>query len=156
MAWWFFVYLLLYVDDMLIVVRNTLEIRRLKRQFSSEFEIKGLEVAKKILAMEIYRDRWVWKSHLLQKRYIYKVLECFDMKNVKLVSTLLASYFKLSASLLSKSKEKEDKMPQVPYSSVVSRLMYIMICTCPNISQTVSVVSRYMTHPGNVHWQAVK
>ena len=34
--------------------------------------------------------------------------------------------------------------------------MYAMVCTRPDISQAVSIVSRYMHNPGKGHWQAVK
>ena len=47
-------------------------------------------------------------------------------------------------------------MSNVPYSSTVGSLMYAMICTRPDLSHTVSVVSRYMHNPGKDHWEAVK
>ena len=47
-------------------------------------------------------------------------------------------------------------MSKVPYASVVGSLMYAMVCTRPDISQAVGVVSRYMHDPGKEHWQAVK
>lgn len=34
--------------------------------------------------------------------------------------------------------------------------MYAMVCTRPDISQAVSIVSRYMHDPGKGYWQAVK
>ncbi|XP_070047356.1 uncharacterized protein [Nicotiana tomentosiformis] len=52
-----FVYLLLYVDDMLISAKDLIEIHNLKSQLKSEFEMKDLGAAKKILGMEIKRDR---------------------------------------------------------------------------------------------------
>lgn len=47
-------------------------------------------------------------------------------------------------------------MLQVPYSNAVGRMMYAMVYTRPDISQAVSMVSRYMYNPGKGHWQAVK
>ena len=47
-------------------------------------------------------------------------------------------------------------MSNVPYSSVVGSLMYAMVCTRPDLSHAVSVVSRYMHNPGKDHWKAVK
>ncbi|KAG8496699.1 hypothetical protein CXB51_007954 [Gossypium anomalum] len=52
-----FVYLLLYVDDMLIAAKDKGEIRKVKAQLSEEFEMKDLGPAKKILGTEILRDR---------------------------------------------------------------------------------------------------
>lgn len=34
--------------------------------------------------------------------------------------------------------------------------MYAMVCTGPDIAQAVGVLSRYMSNPGRVHWDAVK
>jgi ATP-binding cassette subfamily B (MDR/TAP) protein 1 len=34
------------------------------------------------------------------------------------------------------------EMSQVPYASIVESLMFAMICTRPNITQAVGVVSR--------------
>ena len=87
------IYLLLYVDDMLIAANNITEINILKKPLSKEFDMKDLGVAKKILGMEISRENGV--VHLSQKRYIRKVLERFNMDTSKPVSTPLASHFKL-------------------------------------------------------------
>ena len=50
-------YLLLYVDDLLIVAKSKEEIRTVKVQLNNEFEMKDLGAAKKIHGMEILRDR---------------------------------------------------------------------------------------------------
>jgi hypothetical protein len=42
-------YLLQYIDDMLIVAKSKKEITTLKAQLSNEFEMKDLGAAKKIL-----------------------------------------------------------------------------------------------------------
>lgn len=47
-------------------------------------------------------------------------------------------------------------MSHVPYSSVVGSIMYAMVGTRFDVSQAVSVVSRYMKCPGKTHWEAVK
>ena len=57
-------YLLLYVDDMLIASRSMDAVKRLKRKLSSEFKMKDLDPAEKILRMEICRDRCKGVLHL--------------------------------------------------------------------------------------------
>jgi hypothetical protein len=47
-------------------------------------------------------------------------------------------------------------MSNVPYQSVVGSLMYSMVCNRPNIAQVVRVLSRYMSNPSRVHWNAIK
>ena len=152
-----FIYLLLYVDDMLIASRNQEEICRLKAQLSKEFEMKDLGEAKKILGMEIARDRQRGTLCLTQKQYLKKVLQRFGMsEKTKHVSTPLAPHFKLSASQCPKTEEEQEYMSKAPYSNAVGSLMYAMVCTRPDISHAVGTVSRYMHNPGKEHWQAVK
>ena len=47
------IYLLFYVDDMLIAAKDKSEIAKLKAQLSKEFEMKDLGAAKKFLGMEL-------------------------------------------------------------------------------------------------------
>ncbi|KAL5865755.1 hypothetical protein ACOSQ3_003269 [Xanthoceras sorbifolium] len=152
-----FIYLLLYVDDMLIASKSQLEIERLKAQLHQEFEMKDLGEAKKILGMEISRDREKGKLCLTQSQYLKKVLQRFGMnEQTKPVSTPLAPHFKLSAQLSPKNDEEREYMAKVPYANAVGSLMYAMVCTRPDISHAVGAVSRYMHDPGKGHWLAVK
>ena len=42
------------------------------------------------------------------------------------------------------------------YQEAVGSLMYLMICTRPDIAFAVSFLSRFSSNPGIKHWQAVK
>jgi hypothetical protein len=91
-----FVYLLLYVDDMLIASKNKIYIQQVKDQLNTEFEMKDLGKARKILGMEISRDRKAGTLTLSQRSYIEKVLKRFNMDGAKAVNTPIAAHFKLS------------------------------------------------------------
>ena len=43
-------------------------------------------------------------------------------------------------------EERED-MSHVPYTSAVDSLMYAMMCRTPDLSQVISMISRYMHDP---------
>ena len=47
-------------------------------------------------------------------------------------------------------------MSRVPYASAVGSLMYAMVCTRPDITHVVGIVSRFLSNPGREHWNAVK
>jgi hypothetical protein len=140
-------YLLLYVDDMLIAAKSMKEAAALKAQLSHEVDMKDLGVAKKIFGMEITTDRKSGLLYLSQKNYIEKVLHHFNMHNAKPVSTPLAPHFKSSAKQCAKSDDDLEYMSKVSYSSVVRSLMYAMVCSRPDLSHGMSVVSRYMANP---------
>ena len=61
------------------------------------------------------------------------------------------------------SKEQYPKTPQevkdmrrIPYASVVDTLMYVMLCTRPDICYAMVIVSRYQSNPRLDHWMSVK
>lgn len=60
----FFMYWLIYVDGILIVAKDMSEINKLKAQLSGEFDMKYLWLAKKILSMEIRKDKKEGKLYL--------------------------------------------------------------------------------------------
>ena len=78
-----------------------------------------------------------------------KILQKFNVNNdTKFVSTLLTSHFKLKATMSPITIEEREYMTHVSYASAVGNLMYVMVCTSPDLSQVVSMVSRYMHDPG--------
>ena len=94
---------------------------------------------------------------MTQKFYLKKILEKFGIDDkTKPVSTPLTPHFKLSSSSYLISQKERDYMASILYASVVGSLMYIMLCTRPDISQAVSMISRCMHNPGKNHWFVVK
>ena len=91
---------------MLIASRSMDAVKRLKRALSSEFEMKDLGPAEKILRMEIYKDRYKGMLHLSQEKYVQKVLERFGMEKVRPAETPLSSHISLS-KLQCPQSEKE-------------------------------------------------
>ena len=61
-----FIFLLLYVDDMLISAKNLHDVLELKALLGKEFDIKDLGATKRIIGMEIHMDRSSRKLWLSQ------------------------------------------------------------------------------------------
>ena len=151
-----YIILLLYVDDMLIVESSIEEINDLKKQLSKQFAIKDLGAAKQILGMRIIRDKANGTLKLSQSEYVKKVLNRFNMNEAKPMSTPLGIHFKLSKEQSPKIEEERDPMSKVSYASAIGSLMYVMVCTRPNIAHVVGVVSKFMSRSRKQHWEAVK
>nr|GEU41699.1 putative reverse transcriptase domain-containing protein [Tanacetum cinerariifolium] len=106
--------------------KNMAIINDLKALLKIEFEMKDVGVAKKILGMEIWRDRkagWLWVSH---EKYVEKVLQEFYVDQSKPVSTPLTAHFKLDRSTILGTDKEVKYMKMVPYSRAVESLMYAM------------------------------
>ena len=82
-------------------------IQKLKRELSKTFDIKDFGSAKHILEMKILLDRKAGKLWLSHERYIERMLEGFNTKNSKLVSTSFVSHFKLSKRLYPSTEKKK-------------------------------------------------
>jgi len=93
---------------------------------------------------------------LTQKGYLQKVFQKLNINgDTKSISTPLAP-LKLKAIMSPTKVEKHKYMSHVLYASAVGSLMYAIMYTRPELSQAVSMVSRYMRDPGRGHWKAVR
>ncbi|MDV3193945.1 MAG: reverse transcriptase domain-containing protein, partial [Sweet potato little leaf phytoplasma] len=151
-----FILVLLYVDDILIASADKLEIMKLKTSLSREFDMKNLGAAKKILGMELLRDRSRNTLLIAQPDYSKKMLKKFHMDESKVVKTPLAQHFKLFMAQSPATQAKIDDMHSVPYANLVGSLMYTMVCSRPDLAHALSMVSRFMGNPGRAHWEATK
>ena len=72
----------------------------------------------------------------------------FNIQECKPVKVPILVGVRLSAEQCPKTQEEEEDMSRVPYGSAVGSLMYAMVCTRPDISHAVGVLSRYMSKRG--------
>ena len=131
-------YLLMYVDDMLIASRSMKAMKGLKRALSDEFEMKDMGPALKILRMDIFKNRSKEKLHLSQGEYLKKVLVRFGMDKAKPMETPLPGHISLSKMQSPKTDEEKEYMDRVPYASVVGSMMYAMVYCRSDIAFAVS------------------
>jgi hypothetical protein len=47
-------------------------------------------------------------------------------------------------------------MIKVPHASIIGSIMYVILCTRPDVLYSLSVTSRYQLDPGQTHWTTVK
>jgi hypothetical protein len=74
-----FIFLILYVDDILLASSYVSLLLETKRFLSSNFDMKDLGVASFILGIEIHQDRRNGLLGLSEKAYLEKVLKKFSM-----------------------------------------------------------------------------
>ena len=77
------IFLILYVDDILLIKNDIPALQSVKLWLSSQFSMKNLEEASYILGIKIYRDRSRRLFGLIQSTYIDTMLKWFNMENFK-------------------------------------------------------------------------
>jgi len=145
------VYLLVYVDDMLIASKELSGVEHVKKTVGSIFNVRDLGEAKFFLGMEISRDQELGTVKLSQHKLTADILSRYGMSDSKSRSTPIST-----GTCLSKQGSKELDKSRFPYTELVGSLLYLAACTRPDISQAVGVLSRYMAHPTEHLWNVAK
>jgi hypothetical protein len=105
---------------------------------------------------EVKRDRKNRKIWISQKKYIENIFNEFGMETCKAVKTPFQVGVKLSIEMCPKAHEKKKYTTRLTYVILVGSLMCAMVCTRPNITHLVGVVSIFMFDLGKEHWMVVK
>ncbi|KAK8562295.1 hypothetical protein V6N12_010379 [Hibiscus sabdariffa] len=132
-------FLILYVDDILIIGNDIPTLQSVKAWLSSCFSMKDLGEAAYILGVKIYRDRSKRLLGLSQSTYIDKVLKRFNMEASKKGFLPMTNGISLSKEMCPSTSQERERMSQIPYDSAIGSIMYAMICTRPDLSYSLSM-----------------
>lgn len=143
------IYLLIYVDDIIVVSSVPTTVDALLQDLRSDFALKDLGSLSYFLGIAV-------KSHgdgivLTQEKYTLDILKRVGMLNCKPVPTPMVVNEKLSVF-------DGDPLPSadaIVYRSVVGALQYLTL-TRPDIYFSVNKVCQFLHAPTSVHWSAVK
>ncbi|KAL0413379.1 UNVERIFIED_CONTAM: Retrovirus-related Pol polyprotein from transposon TNT 1-94 [Sesamum radiatum] len=117
-------YLVLYVDDILLIGNDVKMLGDIKVWLSTQFSMKDMGEASYILGIKIYRDRSKRMLGLTQSSYIEKVLKRFRMEHSKRRALPIRHEIKLSKKQSPKTDEELKKMSDIPYASAVGSIQY--------------------------------
>ena len=145
------IYVLVYVDDILIASKDNGAVEDVKQHLTDPFDARDLGEAQHYLGIKITRDRGSRTIKLSQELMTKELVSRYGLEECKTRSTPLAPSLKLCRD----EGEALDK-EAFPYNQLVGSLMYLSVCTRPDISYAVGVLARYMSCPTMEHWQAAK
>jgi hypothetical protein len=144
------VYLVTYVDDLLIAAKTLEAVNNLKSKLMDIFNMRDLGEATEYLGMTIARDRTRHTIKLAQETMTMELLKNYNMENAKTTAIPLAESTKLN----------KDGTPLdtavYPYRTLIGRLLYLSVCTRPDIAYSVGALSKYVSTPTEEHWKAAK
>ncbi|KAJ9683174.1 hypothetical protein PVL29_018954 [Vitis rotundifolia] len=140
------IYLVVYVDDIVITGSDQDGIQKLKQHLFTHFQTKDLGKLKYFLGIEIAQSSS--GVVLSQRKYALDILEETGMLDCKPVDTPMDPNVKLVPG------QGEPLGDPGRYRRLVGKLNYLTI-TRPDISFPVSVVSQFLQSPCDSHWNAV-
>jgi len=118
--------------------------------------MKDMGEAAYILEIRIYRDRLNKIIGLSQDTYIDKVLHRFNVHDSKKGFIPMSHCITLSKTQCPPTHDERERMSKMPYASAIGSIMYVMLCTRPNVACALSMMSIYQSDPGESHWIVVK
>ncbi|MCH80541.1 retrovirus-related Pol polyprotein from transposon TNT 1-94, partial [Trifolium medium] len=142
------IFLLVYVDDIIITGSSNGLIQQLIHKLNSEFSLKDLGKLDYFLGIEVHHDK-SGSLLLSQTKYIRDLLTKANMENANGMASPMASSIKLS-----KFGSNHVSDPTF-FRSIVGGLHYATI-TRPEISYSVNKVCQFLSFPLEEHWKAVK
>lgn len=141
------IYLLLYVDDIIIVTYKIDILNKFKHYLQKQFSMTDLEEIKMFLGIRVNRINNI--ITLDQTNYLEGVLSKFNMTECNPINTPLPT--KLDYVALNK-----DEFYDAPCKNLIGCLMYAMLCTRPDLCMAVNILSRYQTKNNKELWQNLK
>lgn len=137
----------LYVDDLIYISNDKGMLVDFKKSMMKEFDMTDLGLMHYFLGIEVMQlANGVFVS---QKKYAQEILDRFNMKDCNSVSIPTKPGLKLIKTGAGK------KVYVTLYKQIVGSLMYLT-STRPNIMYVVSLISRYMENPTEIHLLAAK
>jgi hypothetical protein len=146
-----FVFLVLYVDDILLATNDLGLLHDTKQFLSQNFEMKDSGEASYVLGIEIHRDRSQKMLSLSHKAYIKRVLEKFRMHECTPDAAPILKGDSFNLSQCPKNVLEKKEMESIPYAYVVGSLMHAQICLRPDIAYAVGMLGRYQSNPRMEH-----
>lgn len=141
------VWILLYVDDGLIAATSRALLEHWTAVIMRMFSARRMGDPIDFLGLSLIRDRAAGTVRITQLSYIERLSKEYGAENVRVPLIPLAGQLPLSGELAS-----TDQL--VAYPSIVGSLNYIACCTRPDISQSISALSRHLKAPLAAHYAA--
>ena len=145
------VYLLVYVDDIVVIGTTLQRVIEVKSQLMAIFEARDLGEIVMFLGIRVTRDRAARTITLSNERMVTDMLTKYGMMDCKPAPVPLSS-----SITLTKADGEPLDVSMYPYRQLVGSLMYIAVTTRPDIAFAVGALARYLAQPTTVHWQAAK
>ena len=136
------VFLILYMDDILLIGNDFEKLSKVKIQLATQFQMKDLGEAQYVMGIKIIRDRKNKIIALSRENYIDSILSKYNMQDSKKGFTPFRYGINLSQDQCPMTTKEKEYMKTVPYASAVGSLMYVMLCTRPDICYSIGIVSK--------------
>jgi Reverse transcriptase (RNA-dependent DNA polymerase) len=136
----------LYIDNMVILACDLSVVQEFKEAIAKRWEIKDLGEVKKILGLEVTRNRSARTIRIAQTGFTDEIVNEYGFVDARPASTPIGS-----PEAIEPVFEGETLADVGRYQRVVGQLMYLMRGSRPDVCFVVSRLSRYVAKPAERH-----
>jgi hypothetical protein len=141
--------LLIYVDDILLLVSSHEAVKSVKEEIGRLYKIKDLGEAKYFLGIKLERNTH-GTLRMSQTNYIENILDRFNMAASKPVPSPMVPN-KTLMERIPRTEEEASAMIGVPYREAIGALLYLSIRTRPDIAVAVGTLAKHVQEPRPLH-----
>ena len=127
-----------YVDDLIIACADRSELDAFKASLCERFSMKDLGSLSHCLGMEIHQDLEKGTVTITQRSYAMDVLKRFGMSDCHPATVPMEPRHQLEMV-------KSAPPHKFPYREIVGSLMYLMICSRPDLAFSVGRLARHLS-----------
>ncbi|KAE8969014.1 hypothetical protein PR001_g27622 [Phytophthora rubi] len=143
------VYIVLYVDDLLIGCEAEEEASSIAEALGARFRLKSLGDARFILGMELHYNTQKGEVFVGQAQYISRMIARFGQADAHPVR---------NPNVIGQDLRASNEHPKLdakkPYRELVGSLLYVANATRPDICVAVGILSQHLEDPREMHWRA--
>ncbi len=148
--------LAIHVDDCILTGSSPELISQYKVKLNNCYALTNLGPVHWLLGIKITRDHSAHSISLSQTAYINTIVSHFGLSNAKSYDTPMTPGIVHSCSDCPSDPAELNQMKKTPYRKAIGSLMYASVATHPDITYSVSALSRFLNNPGTIHWEAAK
>jgi hypothetical protein len=134
--------IVIYVDDLLVGAESLEGIRGVQRLLDGKFQVRHMGQPSFFLGMNVEYDREHCSIVLSQQTYVMALRQKYQ-RYVGLQRSL-----PMVCGIVLNKEQGEMRPTDAPYSSLVGALLFLAVCTRPDISYAVGTLSKFISNPG--------
>ena len=139
------IYIILFVDDLLICGKNKEKINKIKFKLQQRFSMKDMGKVKTYLGINIVYN---YKNEIMTldlSEYIESLAKHYRIVDSKLYNTPMEQNLNIEPA--------QSVSSDLKYRNLIGALLYISTCTRCDISYSVNYLSRYQNCYGDTHYK---
>jgi hypothetical protein len=145
--------IIIYVDDMLLAAEGQQLLDEMCNVLTGKFQSKVMGIPEYFLGMNLEYDQSKRRIMMSQQTYIKAIVQKYGLETLLPRSLPMAPGMVLRVGEGREFSSDGEKLFQ-QYGSLVGALLFLAVCTRPDISFAVGILSKFVTDPRKEHWDA--